>query len=107
MTTAAASYRYDRRLLALSVALQLALGALFAHAYDARVFMTTGYLVATGRGPYSPLDLGAVFHHVGFGQLTTIGYPPPWPLVTGLAVPHDVRAAARTSTCTTWRSSCR
>ena len=84
MTTAAASYRYDRRLLALDVALQLALGALFAHAYDARVFMTTGYLVATGRGPYSPLDLGAVFHHVGFGQLTTIGYPPPWPLVTGL-----------------------
>ena len=84
MTTAAASYRYDRRLLALSVALQLALGALFAHAYDARVFMTTGYLVASGRGPYSPLDLGAVFHHAGFGQLTTIGYPPPWPLVTGL-----------------------
>ena len=46
--------------------------------------MTTGYLVATGRGPYSPLDLTGVFHHVGFGQLTTIGYPPPWPLVTGL-----------------------
>ena len=46
--------------------------------------MTTGYLVATGRGPYSPLDLGGVFHHAGFAQLTTIGYPPPWPLVTGL-----------------------
>ena len=84
MKTAAASLRYDRRLVALSVALQLVLGALFGHAYDARVFMTTGYLVATGRGPYSPLDLGAVFHHAGFSQLTTIGYPPPWPLVTGL-----------------------
>ena len=46
--------------------------------------MTTGYLVASGRGPYSPLDLGGVFHHAGFEQLTTIGYPPPWPLVTGL-----------------------
>jgi hypothetical protein len=84
VTTAAASSHHDRRLVALSVALQLVLGALFAHAYDARVFMTTGYLVATGRGPYSPLDLGAVFHHAGFSQLTTIGYPPPWPLVTGL-----------------------
>jgi hypothetical protein len=82
--TAAASLHLDRRLVALSVALQLVLGALFGHAYDSRVFMTTGYLVATGRGAYSPLDLGAVFHHAGFSQLTTIGYPPPWPLVTGL-----------------------
>jgi Glycosyltransferase family 87 len=85
VTTAAASFTRDRRLLALSVTVQLALGVLLGHAYDARIFMTTGYLVATGRGPYSPLDLGAVFQHVGFGQLTTIGYPPPWPLVTGLA----------------------
>jgi hypothetical protein len=75
---------YDRRILAASVVLQLVLGTLFAHAYDARVSMTTGYLVGTGHGPYSPLDLTAVFHHAGFGQLTTIGYPPPWPLVTGL-----------------------
>jgi len=83
-TAAAATTHYDRRLLALSVAVQLVLAWLFAHAYDARVSLTTGYLVATGHGPYSPLDLTAVFHHVGFGQLTTIGYPPPWPLVTGL-----------------------
>jgi hypothetical protein len=75
---------YDRRILAVSVALQLVLGTLFAHAYDARVSMATGYLVGTGHGPYSPLDLTAVFQHAGFGQLTTIGYPPPWPLVTGL-----------------------
>ena len=84
MTTAAASSIFDRRLLTLSVAVQLVLGTLFGHSYDTRIFMTTGYLVATGRGPYSPLDLAGVFHHVGFGQLTTIGYPPPWPLVTGL-----------------------
>jgi hypothetical protein len=84
VTTAAAPSIHDRRLLALSVAVQLLLGALFGHAYDSRVFMTTGYLVATGRGPYSPLDLAGVFHHPGFSQLTTIGYPPPWPLVTGL-----------------------
>ena len=75
---------YDRRILAVSVALQLVLGTLLAHAYDARVSLATGYLVGTGHGPYSPLDLTAVFQHAGFGQLTTIGYPPPWPLVTGL-----------------------
>ena len=75
---------YDRRILAVSVALQLVLGTLFGHAYDARVSLATGYLVGTGHGPYSPLDLTAVFQHAGFEQLTTIGYPPPWPLVTGL-----------------------
>ena len=84
MTTAAASVSSRRLLLALSVGVQLVLGALLGHAYDSRISMATGYLVASGRGPYSPLDLGGVFHHVGFGQLTTIGYPPPWPLVTGL-----------------------
>ena len=84
MTTPATPPTYDRRLLGLSVLIQLVLGALFGHAYDLRIFMTTGYLVGAGRGPWSPLDLGAVFHHVGFDRLTTIGYPPPWPLVTGL-----------------------
>jgi hypothetical protein len=75
---------YDRRILAASVVLQLVLGTLFGHAYDARLSLATGYLVGTGHGPYSPLDLTAVFQHAGFGQLTTIGYPPPWPLLTGL-----------------------
>jgi hypothetical protein len=79
-----ARLRYDRRILSLSVVVQLVLGALFGHAYDARISMATGYLVGTGRGAYSPLALGAVFHHPGFDQLTTSGYPPPWPLVTGL-----------------------
>ena len=65
MTTTAASRVLDRRLLALSVAVQLVLGWLFGHAYDTRIFLGTGYLVASGRGPYSPLDLAAVFHHAG------------------------------------------
>ena len=84
MTAPQARLRDDRRILALSAVIQLVLGALFGHAYDSRIFMTTGYLVGTGHGPYSPLDLSAVFQHTGFGQLTTIGYPPPWPLVTGI-----------------------
>jgi len=71
-------------ILALSLSVQVVLGVLFAHPYDTRIYMATGYLVATGHGAYSPLDLTAVFHHIGFSRLTTIGYPPPWALVTGL-----------------------
>jgi len=48
------------------------------------MFMATGYLVGTGRSPYVPLDLTAVFHHVGFQAISVVGYPPPWPLVLGL-----------------------
>jgi hypothetical protein len=54
------------------------------HAYDTRVSMSAGYLVGTGDGPYAGRDLSDVFHHPGFEALTTIGYPPPWPLVAGL-----------------------
>ena len=42
----------DRRILLLSVALQLALAAFFGHSYDTRVFMAAGYLVGTGHNPY-------------------------------------------------------
>ena len=75
----------DRRLLALSIGVQLCLATLFAHSYDSRVFMAAGYLVGAGHNPYVPQDLGAVFQHVNFEVMTTIGYPPPWALVAGLA----------------------
>ena len=74
----------DRRVLLLSVALQLALALVFGHSFDTRVFMATGYLVGTGENPYAASDLGAVFHHIGFDKLGPAGYPPPWPLVLGL-----------------------
>jgi len=74
----------DRRLLILSVVLQLALAVLLGHSRDTRMFMATGYLVGTGHSPYVPLDLTAVFHHVGFKAISVVGYPPPWPLVLGL-----------------------
>src|SRR5450759_1421639 len=74
----------DRRLLVLSVVLQLALAVMLGHSRDTRLFMATGYLVGTGHSPYVPLDLTAVFHHVGFKAISVVGYPPPWPLVTGL-----------------------
>ncbi len=76
--------RYDRRLLALSVALQLALGLVLGHSYDTRLFMATGFLAGTGRDPYAALDLVRVFHHAGFSHITSVGYPPPWPLLAGL-----------------------
>jgi hypothetical protein len=71
-------------LLLLSVALQLGLAALLGHSYDTRVSMAAGYLVGSGHDPYTPIDLTSVFHHAGFGSSTTIGYPPPWPLLLGL-----------------------
>ena len=74
----------DRRILFLSIGLQLALALLLGHSYDTRVFMSSGYLVGTGQNPYTAHDLMAIFHHAGFNSAGTIGYPPPWPIVLGL-----------------------
>jgi hypothetical protein len=74
----------DRRLLLLSIVLQVALAVAFGHSYDSRVFMAAGYLVGHGQDPYIARDLSAVFHHPLFDVMTTVGYPPPWPLVLGL-----------------------
>jgi hypothetical protein len=74
----------DRRVLVLSIALQLALGLLLGHSYDTRIFMATGYLVGTGHDPYVARNLSAVFPHVGFSVIASVGYPPPWPLLLGL-----------------------
>lgn len=41
----------DRRLLVLSVVLQLALAVLLGHSRDTRMFMATGYLVGAGHSP--------------------------------------------------------
>jgi Gpi18-like mannosyltransferase len=70
-------------LLAGSVLMQLVLGMLFGHAHDMPIFMATGYLVATGQNPYLAQDLSGLFHNSAFSGLTSIGYPPPWPLVLG------------------------
>jgi len=74
----------DRRLLLLSIALQLALAVPFGHSYDTRLFMATGYLVGTGQNPYVAQDLSAVFDRASFALRSTVGYLPPWPLVLGL-----------------------
>ena len=73
-----------RGLLAASLALQLTLAVLFGHFNDMRIFMATGYFVATGQNPYVPQDLTAQFHRALFATRSTIGYPPPWPLLLGL-----------------------
>jgi hypothetical protein len=70
--------------LILSIAIQLVLAVLFGHFYDTRIFMATGYLVGTGQNPYVAQDLTAVFANDFFKGMTTVGYPPPWPLVLGL-----------------------
>ncbi len=74
----------DRGYLLVSILIQLTLGLFFGHVYDQRIFMATGYLVATGQDPYIPRDLTAVFHNPAFQGMTSIGYPPPWPLILGL-----------------------
>ncbi len=74
----------DRRILILSIALQLALGVFFGHSTDTRVFMATGYLVGTGHDPYVAHNLNRVFHHMFFDVPSAVGYPPPWPLALGL-----------------------
>ena len=73
----------DRGYLLASILLQLVLGFFFGHVYDQRIFMATGYLVATGQDPYIAQDLTAVFHNPAFQGMTSIGYPPPWPLLLG------------------------
>jgi Gpi18-like mannosyltransferase len=74
----------DLGLLLASVGLQLVLGLFFGHAYDIKIFMATGYLVAAGQDPYIMPDLRAVFNNPAFTGLTSIGYPPSWPLILGL-----------------------
>jgi hypothetical protein len=74
----------DLGLLSLSVGIQMILGVLFGHIYDIRIFMATGFLVATGQNPYFAQDLSGLFHNPAFQNITTIGYPPPWALLLGL-----------------------
>lgn len=74
----------DLSLVCLSISIQLILGLFFGHAYDMRIFMATGYLVSTGQNPYIPQDLTAIFQNAFFQGMTSVGYPPPWPLLLGL-----------------------
>ena len=78
------SLTQDQTILLLSIILQLVLGLSFGHAYDMRIFMATGYLVGSGQNPYVAQDLTAVFHNNSFQGMTSVGYPPPWPLVLGI-----------------------
>ena len=66
-----------------SLLVQIVLGLFFGHMYDARISMATGYLVATGQDPYIPQDLTSVFHNPAFQGMTSIGYPPLWPIILG------------------------
>lgn len=74
----------DSSILMLCILLQLTLGILFGHFSDMRIFMATGYLVDSGQNPYIAQDLTTVFQNSSFQGMTSIGYPPPWPLVLGL-----------------------
>jgi hypothetical protein len=74
---------FELSILLLSIGVQLVLGLFFGHYYDGRISMATGYLVGTGQNPYIPQNLTAVFNNPAFQGMTSIGYPPPWPLMLG------------------------
>lgn len=76
--------RKDLGYLLASILIQLLLGYFFGHAYDIKIFMATGYMVANGYDPYILPNLSAVFHNPAFQGMSSIGYPPPWPLILGL-----------------------
>ena len=82
-STHEAKTTHDLGLLLLSIFFQLFLGLFFGHLYDMRIFMATGYLVATGQNPYIALDLSTLFNNPAFQGITSIGYPPPWALLLG------------------------
>jgi Gpi18-like mannosyltransferase len=67
-----------------SVLIQLTVGTFLGHAYDDRLSMATGYLVASGQDPYTAQNLTTVFNNPAFQAMTSIGYPPPWPLILGI-----------------------
>jgi hypothetical protein len=84
VTSIKKSLTHDDFLIALSIILQVVLALFFGHAYDMRIFMATGYLVGTGQNPYIAQNLSSVFQNSTFQGMTSVGYPPPWPLVNGL-----------------------
>ena len=106
MTAAARTRAVPVWAVLLSVALQAPLAVFLGHLYDTRIFMATGYLAGAGFNPYIPRDLSAIFQSPLFHGLTSIGYPPPWALLLGLAyrVSYEVYAACSS---TTSRSRCR
>ena len=75
---------YNQGILLLSIVIQLGLAPWFGHFYDIRIFMATGYLVGTGQSPYAAQNLSAIFNNAFFQGMTSIGYPPPWPLILGV-----------------------
>jgi Glycosyltransferase family 87 len=73
-------------LVLLSVLIQLPLAYFLGHYFDQRIFMATGYVINSGANPYNPIELIHVFSNPLLnGVISPIGYPPPWPLMLGLA----------------------
>ena len=75
---------HDLTVLLFAIILHLTLGIFFGHSYDMRIFMATGYLVSSGQNPYIAQDLSGVFQNSAFQGMTSVGYPPPWPLLLGI-----------------------
>jgi Gpi18-like mannosyltransferase len=53
------------------------------HPYDFEVFVRVGYYVAHGANPYTLLTPIKGISFSPYGNLTSVGYPPLWPLICG------------------------
>ncbi len=72
-------------MLALGLAIRELLAPWTGHPWDFEVFARVGYYVAHGSSPYVLLDPVQGITFAPWGILTSVGYPPPWPLICGLA----------------------
>ena len=62
----------------LSVLVQVPMAYFLGHYFDQRIFMATGYTIASGFDPYKPIELIHVFSNPLLnGFVSTIGYSPP------------------------------
>jgi biofilm PGA synthesis N-glycosyltransferase PgaC len=77
----------SRRELLLVLAIGLLVRELFApwtgHPWDLEVFVRVGYYVAHGVNPYALLDPVPGLTFTPYGEMTSVGYPPLWPLLCG------------------------
>ena len=97
----------DRRVLVLSIVLQLALGLLFGHSYDTRIFLATGYLVGTGHDPYVAQNLSRGVSPRRFQRDRLGGLSAALAAAAGADLPRGVRRRARIFWSTTWPSRSR
>lgn len=71
-------------LLAVGLLIREMLAPWTGHPWDLEVFARVGYYVANGTTPYTFLEPLQGITFAPYGNMTSVGYPPPWPLICSL-----------------------